>query len=357
MTAFESLKQQLQVQIKTWLITGVAGFIGSNLLETLLKLNQRVVGLDNFSTGHQRNLDEVQTLVTSAQWAKFQFVNGDIRNLEECRQAMKWATPSSASIHESYAVDYVLHQAALGSVPRSIEDPITTNQNNIDGFLNMLVAARDAKVKRLVYAASSSTYGDHPDLPKVEDKIGKPLSPYSVTKLVNELYAEVFARTYGFETIGLRYFNIFGRRQDPEGAYAAVIPKWIAAMIKNEPVYVNGDGETSRDFCYIDNTVQANLLAATASNEESSNQVYNVAVGDRTSLNQVYFHLRNILADQFPYLKDAQPVYRDFRVGDVRHSLADISKAKRLIEYMPSHRIDEGLKEAMSWYVGFLVRP
>ena len=354
MTAFESLKQGLQTYPKTWLVTGVAGFIGSNLLEALLKLNQRVVGLDNFSTGHQRNLDEVKTLVTPAQWANFQFINGDIRNLEDCRQSMNWTTRSSSLSTQSSAVDYVLHQAALGSVPRSIEDPITTNQNNIDGFLNILVAARDAKVKRLVYAASSSTYGDHPDLPKVEDKIGKPLSPYAVTKLVNELYADVFARTYGFKTIGLRYFNIFGRRQDPDGAYAAVIPKWIAAMIKNEPVYINGDGETSRDFCYIDNAVQANLLAATATNEEAANQAYNVAVGDRTSLNQLYYLLRDNLANQFSHLKDAAPVYRDFRIGDVRHSLADITKGKELIGYNPKYRINEGLKEAMEWYVGFM---
>jgi len=356
MTAFESLKQALQAHPKTWLVTGVAGFIGSNLLETLLKLKQRVVGLDNFSTGHQRNLDEVQTLVSAKQWANFQFINGDIRNLEDCRQAMNWTTQSSALSHQTYAVDYVLHQAALGSVPRSIEDPITINQNNIDGFLNMIVAARDAKVKRFVYAASSSTYGDHPDLPKVEDKIGKPLSPYAVTKLVNELYAEVFARTYGFNTIGLRYFNIFGRRQDPEGAYAAVIPKWIAAMIKNEPLYINGDGETSRDFCYIDNTVQANLLAATATNDEAANQVYNVAVGDRTSLNQLYFHLRDNLASRFPHLQDANPVYRDFRVGDVRNSQADVSKAESLLGYRPTHRVGEGLAEAMAWYVKDLLK-
>jgi UDP-N-acetylglucosamine 4-epimerase len=310
------------------------------LLETLLKLNQRVVGLDNFSTGHQRNLDEVKTLVSLEQWANFSLIQGDIRSFEDCRRAC-------AGAH------YVLHQAALGSVPRSIEDPITTNQNNIDGFLNVLVAARDARVKRFVYAASSSTYGDHPDLPKVEDKIGKPLSPYAVTKLVNELYADVFAKTYGFKTIGLRYFNIFGCRQDPDGAYAAVIPKWIAAMIKKEPVYINGDGETSRDFCYIENTVQANLLAATASNPEASDQVYNVAVGDRTSLNQLYFYLRDNLSNHFPHLKEAQPVYRDFRTGDVRHSLADISKGRNLMGYCPTHRISDGLREAMEWYVGF----
>lgn len=338
MNAFDALKQQLKAEPRTWLVTGVAGFIGSNLLEALLKLSQHVVGLDNFSTGHQRNLDEVQTLVTPAQWANFQFINGDIRNLDDCHRACT-------------RVNYVLHQAALGSVPRSIEDPITTNQNNIDGFLNMLVAARDAKVKSFVYAASSSTYGDHPDLPKVEYKIGKPLSPYAVTKLVNELYADVFARTYGFKAIGLRYFNIFGRRQDPDGAYAAVIPKWIAAMIKNESVYINGDGETSRDFCYVDNAVQANLLAAMATNEDTTNQVYNVAVGDRTSLNQLYFHLRDDLSSKFPHLEDANPVYRDFRSGDVRHSLADISKAEKLLGYSPSHRLGAGLAESMEWYV------
>jgi len=295
MTAYESLQQKLKAEPKTWLVTGVAGFIGSNLLEALLKLDQHVVGLDNFSTGYQRNLDEVKTLVTSAQWASFEFIQGDIRNLGDCHRACN-------------GVDFVLHQAALGSVPRSIEDPVTTNQNNIDGFLNILVAARDAKVKRFVYAASSSTYGDHPDLPKVEDKIGKPLSPYAVTKLVNELYAEVFARTYGFKTIGLRYFNIFGRRQDPNGAYAAVIPKWIASMLESAPIYINGDGETSRDFCYIDNAIQANLLAAVASSEEATNQVYNVAVGDQTSLNQLYLFLRDSLAKYFPYLSEAKPI-------------------------------------------------
>lgn len=354
MTAFESLKQELQIQPKTWLITGVAGFIGSNLLEALLKLNQRVVGLDNFSTGHQRNLDEVQSLITSTQWSNFQFINGDIRNLDDCNRAMKWTTQSLAISPQIYAVDYVLHQAALGSVPRSIEDPISTNQNNIDGFLNMLVAARDAKVKGFVYAASSSTYGDHPDLPKVEDKIGKPLSPYAVTKLVNELYAEVFAKTYDFKTIGLRYFNIFGRRQDPEGAYAAVIPGWIAAMIKNEPVYINGDGETSRDFCYVDNAVQANLLAALVADGAAVNQVYNVAAGQRTTLNQLYRTLQATLSAQFPRLASAVPVYRDFRAGDVRHSLADIDKAGKLLGYAPTHGVDAGLQEAMGWYLGFL---
>jgi UDP-N-acetylglucosamine 4-epimerase len=344
MSRYDQVKQELKAEPKKWLVTGVAGFIGSNLLETLLKLDQTVVGLDNFSTGYQENLDEVQGLVTPEQWRRFSFIEGDIRDLETCNQVCN-------------GVDYVLHQAALGSVPRSLADPIATNASNMTGFLNMLVAGRDAKVKSFTYAASSSTYGDHPALPKVEEIIGKPLSPYAVTKYVNELYADVFAKCYGFKSIGLRYFNVFGKRQNLNGAYAAVIPKWIAAMIKNEPVYINGDGLSSRDFCYIDNTVQANLLAATASNEEAANQVFNVAVGDRTSLNQLYFNLRDNLADQFPHMKDAKPIYRDFRAGDVRHSLADISKAKRLIGYQPSHRIDEGLKEAMSWYVGFLVRP
>jgi UDP-N-acetylglucosamine 4-epimerase len=357
MTAYEAVKQQLRREPKTWLVTGVAGFIGSNLLETLLKLNQRVVGLDNFSTGKQRNLDEVQGLVAPDQWANFSFIQGDVRNLDDCSKAMVWNTLPSAVSRKSCAVDYVLHQAALGSVPRSIEDPITTNQNNIDGFLNILVTARDAKVKRFVYAASSSTYGDHPDLPKTEDKIGKPLSPYAVTKLVNELYADVFAKTYGFKSIGLRYFNIFGRRQDPNGVYAAVIPKWIAAMIKNERVYINGDGETSRDFCYIDNAIQINLLAAATTTEESINQVYNVAVGDNTSLSQLYLILRDKLSRKFLHLNNAEPSYREFRAGDVRHSLADIKKAQQLIGYQPTHRIDQGLTEAMDWYTSFLLDP
>lgn len=341
MTAYESLQQQLRAEPQTWLITGVAGFIGSNLLETLLKLDQRVVGLDNLSTGYRYNVDEVKQLVNSAQWAKFRFIEGDICDLATCRRACD-------------DVDYVLHQAALGSVPRSIEDPIIANRNNIDGFLNMLIAARDAKVQRFVYAASSSTYGDHPGLPKVEKNIGTPLSPYALTKLVNELYADVFATTYGFRSIGLRYFNIFGRRQDPEGAYAAVIPKWIAAMIMNEPVFINGDGETSRDFCYIENAVQANLLAAVACDEATTNQVYNVAVGERTSLNQLNFYLRDGLSARFPYLKIAHPIYRDFRAGDVRHSLADIQKAQELLKYQPRYRVIEGLNESMDWYIDFL---
>jgi len=338
MTAFDTLKAQLQAEPKTWLVTGVAGFIGSNLAEALLQLDQRVVGLDNFATGHQKNLDQVQASVGAERWARFSFMHGDIRDPETCQAASK-------------GVDYVLHQAALGSVPRSLEDPLTTHAANNTGFINMLVAARDAKVKRFVYAASSSTYGDHPGLPKVEDIIGKPLSPYAVTKLVNELYADVFGRCYGMQSIGLRYFNIFGRRQDPNGAYAAVVPKWVSSMIHNEPVYINGDGETSRDFCYIDNVIQANLLAATSQHAEAANQVYNVAVGDRTSLNQLFEAIRTNLAPRFAHLTDFKPVYRDFRAGDVRHSLADISKARTRLGYEPTHRIGEGLAEAMDWYV------
>jgi len=391
MTPYEQLLTQLPLSPKTWLITGAAGFIGSNLLETLLKLNQRVVGLDNFATGHQRNLDEVQTLVTPTQWQNFSFIQGDIRNLEDCQRAMTYRhceERSDAAIHapdpaviasearQSIPIDYVLHQAALGSVPRSLADPITTNATNISGFLNMLVAARDAKVKSFTYAASSSTYGDHPGLPKVEDTIGKPLSPYAVTKYVNELYADVFARCYGLNTIGLRYFNVFGPRQDPNGAYAAVIPKWIASLIHGEPVYINGDGETSRDFCFINNTVQANLLAATVAApipviasearqsmppESPTNQVYNIACGDRTTLNELFHLIRNnlVIASPDPVIASearqsipSAPIYRDFRPGDVRHSLADISKAQRLLGYAPTQRIGQGLELAMPWYIG-----
>jgi UDP-N-acetylglucosamine 4-epimerase len=353
MTAYESLLTELPRAPRTWLITGVAGFIGSNLLETLLKLDQRVVGLDNFATGHQRNLDEVRSLTTPDQWANFCFIQGDIRELDDCRQAMQWRHTHDSALAAT-PVEHVLHQAALGSVPRSLVDPITTNGANVTGFLNMLVAARDASVKSFTYAASSSTYGDHPDLPKVEEVIGKPLSPYAVTKYVNELYADVFARSYSFNTIGLRYFNVFGRRQDPDGAYAAVIPKWTASLIKGEAVYINGDGETSRDFCYVDNAVQANLLAATAHESGALNQVYNVAVGERTSLNDLFRHLRDNLAIGQPWIASSQPVYRDFRSGDVRHSLANVEKIGRLLGYRASHRIGEGLQEALGWYVKHL---
>lgn len=340
MSQYQTVCEQLQQAPKTWLITGVAGFIGSNLLETLLNLNQNVVGLDNFATGHQHNLDEVQSLVKPEQWANFKFYEGDIRNFEDCQIAC-------------VGVDYVLHQAALGSVPRSIADPITTNAANITGFLNMLTAARDAEVKSFTYAASSSTYGDHPALPKVEENIGKPLSPYAVTKYVNELYAEVFARTYGFKTIGLRYFNVFGKRQDPNGAYAAVIPKWTAAMITGDDLFINGDGETSRDFCFIENTVQANILAATTQNDEAKNQVYNVAVGDRTTLNDLFNAIKAALNEnRMIYTKE--PVYRDFRAGDVRHSQASVEKINNLLGYKPEFIISQGIDQAMPWYIKFL---
>lgn len=338
MNKYNEILEQLNETPKSWLITGVAGFIGSNLLETLLNNNQKVLGVDNFSTGHQHNLDQVKSRVSPEQWSNFKLINGDIRDKDTCKNLCN-------------DINYVLHQAALGSVPRSIEDPITTNENNISGFLNILTAAKDANVDRFVYAASSSTYGDHPDLPKVEDKIGNPLSPYAVTKLVNELYADVFARCYNFKTIGLRYFNIFGRRQDPDGAYAAVIPKWVSSIINNEPVYINGDGETSRDFCYIDNAVQANILAATTTNPEAVNQVYNVALNHRTSLNQLFNMIQARLRDRDSTLEEQKPVYRGFRAGDVRHSLADISKTKNLLGYQPSHVIDKGLDEAIDWYV------
>ncbi|CAA0083765.1 UDP-N-acetylglucosamine 4-epimerase [BD1-7 clade bacterium] len=342
MSRYQEIVQTLQETPRVWLVTGVAGFIGSNLLETLLKLDQVVVGLDNFSTGHQHNLDEVRALVPDDQWQRFRFIEGDICSLGDCQKAVE-------------GVDYVLHQAALGSVPRSITDPITTNMNNISGFLNMLVAARDAGVKSFTYAASSSTYGDHPALPKVEENIGNPLSPYAVTKYVNELYADVFARTYGFNCIGLRYFNVFGRRQDPDGAYAAVIPKWTAALIKGEAVFINGDGETSRDFCYIDNTVQMNILAATAE-ASAKNEVYNVAVGDRTTLNDLFVAIREALLLSDMPVDGIKPIYRDFRAGDVRHSQADVSKAADKLGYNPQYQISDGIAKAMPWYVKFIGR-
>jgi len=339
MSRYAQIKTQLSQSPKTWLITGCAGFIGSNLLEQLLTLNQTVVGLDNFATGHQHNLDEVQTQVTEQQWRCFKFIEGDIRNTEDCNQAVT-------------NVDYILHQAALGSVPRSIADPILTNSANITGFLNMLVAAKNAKVKTFVFAASSSTYGDHPALPKVEDTIGKPLSPYAVTKYVNELYADVFNKTYGLNSIGLRYFNVFGKRQDPDGAYAAVIPKWTAAMINNQNVLINGDGDTSRDFCFIENAVQANILAATAE-DKGLNQIYNVALGDRTTLNTLFNSLQSALKNNGVHYSQSA-VYQAFRAGDVRHSQADISKAQELLGFEPEYQIQQGIDKAMPWYKSFL---
>ncbi len=335
MTRFIQVCELLQQQPKRWAISGVAGFIGSNLLEALLKLDQQVVGLDNFATGHQHNLDEVRNLVTEEQWQRFTFIEGDIRQRQDCKAFVA-------------SCDYVLHQAALGSVPRSINDPITTNDVNISGFLNVLQEAKEQQVSAFVYAASSSTYGDHPDLPKVEDKIGNPLSPYAVTKYVNELYSAVFQRSYQFPSIGLRYFNVFGPRQDPNGAYAAVIPKWTAALIDEEQVFINGDGETSRDFCFIDNVVQMNILAATAG--LTTSEVFNVALNDQTTLTQLYDLLLENLA-KYGVVRSAKPEYRDFRAGDVRHSRADISKAETLLGYAPQYNIGQGLSLAMPWYI------
>ena len=342
MNKFAELKAHLRDNTYHWLVTGAAGFIGSNLVEQLLKLNQRVTGLDNFATGHRYNLDEVRELVGSTAWANFTFIEGDIRKLDDCT-------------HACAGIDYVLHQAALGSVSRSIADPITTNDTNVGGFLNMISAARDAKTRRFVYAASSSTYGDHPALPKVESVIGSPLSPYAVTKYVNELYADVFGRCYGTEAIGLRYFNVFGPRQDPHGAYAAVIPQWIAALIENRALFINGDGETSRDFCFIDNVVQANILAA-MSPSSAANQVYNVALNERTSLNELHRMMCELLQPRFPHVAELTPQFKDFRAGDVRHSQADISKAQTLLGFAPTHRIGEGLQQAMEWYIDHLDR-
>ncbi len=341
MTKYEVVQEHLRSHQSRWLVTGAAGFIGSNLVEKLLRLGQKVTGLDNLSNGFLHNLDQVEALVGPEAWQNFTFIKGDIVSSSDCALACQ-------------DVDYVLHEAALGSVSRSIEDPVATNVCNISGFLNMLVAARDAGVKRFVYAASSSTYGDHPALPKVEDQIGAPLSPYAVTKLVNELYADVFSRTYGLQSIGLRYFNVFGPRQDPDSAYAAVIPQWAASLINKQPVLINGDGETSRDFCFIDNVVQANLLAAQTTDSNAVNQVYNVALGDRTTLNELYRSMRATLAKRDPDLLTHQPTYRDFRKGDVRHSQADISKAQNLLGYKPEYRIDAGLERAIRWYIDML---
>ena len=337
MSAYDQVQLSLKAAPKKWLVTGVAGFIGSNLLETLLKLEQSVVGLDNFSLGSRKNLGEVRSNVSPDQWARFQFVEGDIVDLPSCRRVCS-------------GVDFVLHQAALGSVPRSIEEPLASHASNVTGSLNVFLAARDAGVKGFVYASSSAVYGDSPELPKQESKIGAPLSPYAATKLADEVYASAFARSYEFRSIGLRYFNVFGPRQDPEGAYAAVIPKWIAALLKRAEVSINGDGETSRDFCFIDNVVQANLLAATTQNPGAVDQVYNIAVGERTTLNELFLLLQNSLRRLEPNLPEQKPVYREFRAGDVRHSLADISKAKQLLGYEPTHKIREGLELAMEWY-------
>lgn len=337
MTVYSERLAALRRAPRRWLVTGVAGFIGSNLLETLLREGQHVVGLDNFATGHLHNLDLVREAVGADAWARFSFIQGDIRDLATCRAACE-------------GVAIVLHQAALGSVPRSLQDPITSNETNVSGFLNMLVASRDAGVGRFVYAASSSTYGDHPALPKVEDVIGKPLSPYAVTKYVNELYASVFGKAYGLQSVGLRYFNVFGPRQDPNGAYAAVIPKWAASILHEETVFINGDGETSRDFCFVDNAVQANVLAATAERPDAIGQVYNVAVGGQTSLNELHRLLVEKLTHACPGLLALPAIHRDFRSGDVRHSRADISKARDRLGYFPQYQLSDGLDVAVRWY-------
>lgn len=335
MSHYEDIKKEISKNPKTWLITGVAGFIGSNLLETLLLLNQRVVGLDNFSTGFSENLDKVKLALTEDQWLRFKFHEGDIGNYDLCLNLLD-------------RVDYVLHQAALGSVPRSIANPINTNAANITGFLNILNASKEIGVKSFTFAASSSSYGDHPALPKVEENIGAPLSPYAVTKYVNELYADVFYKTYDFNSVGLRYFNVFGKRQNPDGAYAAVIPKWIVAAMNHEDVFINGDGETSRDFCYIENAVQANILAATS--DQDGAQIYNVAVGDQTSLNELIEIIKSDLSARNCSYK-GQIKYQDFRVGDVRHACADVSKIKDHLGYSPTHTVRDGLTETISWFI------
>jgi UDP-N-acetylglucosamine 4-epimerase len=339
---FEETKAALMASPKTWAVTGVAGFIGSHLLETLLQLKQKVIGLDNLSTGHASNLAEVESAVGSDLWENFQWIEGDIQNFSTCEKFVQRA-------------DYVLHQAAIGSVPRSLANPLETNANNDTGFVNMLWAAQQAKVKRFVYASSSSVYGDGTVFPQVEDAIGNCLSPYAVSKRVNELYADVFARCYGMQTIGLRYFNVFGPRQYPSGPYAAVIPKWIAAMIANQPVQINGDGTTTRDFCYVANVVQANILAAVAKNPDSVNHVYNIALGCETTLATLFQMLKDKLSPAMPQVRDFKPIHRPFQPGDVRHSRADTSKASQFLGYQPTHDLDAGLDESMSWYLDKVV--
>jgi UDP-N-acetylglucosamine 4-epimerase len=336
-SAYHALLQQLERTPRTWLVTGAAGFIGSNLVETLLRSRQRVVGLDNFATGHIANLRQVRQLLPGFFKKNFRFIEGNITDTKICRRACR-------------GVDYVLHQAALGSVPRSIEQPLDSHASNVTGFVTILTAARDAEVRRLVYASSSSVYGDHPSLPKQEDTLGDLLSPYAATKFINEIYAEVFSRCYRVQTVGLRYFNVFGPRQDPEGPYAAVIPKWVAALLHDEPVHIYGDGRTSRDFCYIANAVQANLLAATTRRRGAVNQVYNVALNERTTLNDLFRLIRDLLAERHPRIARIKPVYHDFRRGDVRHSQADVTKAHDLLGYQPTHRLAEGLNEALTFY-------
>jgi len=335
---YEEVKNDLQASPKTWLVTGVAGFIGSNLAETLLKLDQKVISLDNFATGHRYNLEHIKNSVSSEQWSNFTFIEGDVSNYDTCASVTK-------------DVDIILHQAALGSVPRSIDDPVTSNNANVTGFLNILTAAKENGVKRFVYASSSSVYGDSQELPKVEERTGNLLSPYAVTKYVNELYSAVFHKCYGMEPIGLRYFNVFGKRQDPNGAYAAVMPKWIGQLLNGEDLFINGDGETSRDFTYIDNVVQANILAGTTMNEKAFGEAFNTAVGGRETLNNLYKAIVDGLKDNLPDIEIKEPIYRDFRSGDIRHSNANIDKLKVLLEYEPTHSLEDGLKASIAWYI------
>ncbi len=335
---YNEVKKELMHKPKTWLVTGVAGFIGSNLVEALLKLDQKVIGLDNFSTGHKYNLTHIQESVTPREWENFTFIEGDIINFETCQEITK-------------GVDIVLHQAALGSVPRSIDNPVLTNQNNVTGFLNMLTSAKENGVKRFVYASSSSVYGDSKELPKVEERTGNLLSPYAVTKYVNELYMGVFQKCYGMEAIGLRYFNVFGKRQDPNGAYAAVMPKWIGQILNGEDVFINGDGETSRDFTYIDNVIQANILAGTTNNEKAFGEAFNTAIGGRETLNNLYDAIVKGIEKEIPSINIKKPIYRDFRAGDIRHSNANIDKMRDLLGYEPTHTLENGLKESIAWYI------
>jgi UDP-N-acetylglucosamine 4-epimerase len=342
MRIYEETQQRIERKPRRWLVTGAAGFIGSHLVEHLLNHGQSVTGLDNFSTGKRENLEHVRQAVGAEAWKKMRFIQGDIRSLDSCREACDGA-------------ELVLHQAALGSVPRSIDDPLSSNDNNINGFLNMLVAARDASVARMVYASSSAIYGDHPALPKVEHVIGKPLSPYGLTKGVNEQYAGTFAECYGFRTIGLRYFNVFGPRQNPDGEYSAVISAWIGALLRGQTAYVNGDGKNGRDFCYVENVVQANLLAATVEDPAATNQAYNIALGEQTTLNELFEMIRLLLVPRLPHIAKVRATHREPRRGDVRFSQADISKARKLLGYRPTHRVLEGLEKTIDWYAANLV--
>lgn len=336
--AYEEIKEILRKTPKSWLVTGAAGFIGSHLVENLLALGQTVTGLDNFATGSQQNIDDVLSKTATENTARFHLISGDIRDLEACRKACE-------------GKEIVLHQAALGSVPRSLKDPLSTYSVNADGFFNMILAARDAGVESFVYASSSSVYGDEPNLPKKEDRIGNPLSPYALTKLHNEQMAQIFARCYGFRSIGLRYFNVFGPRQDPNGPYAAVIPRWFDAFSEDRQPLIYGDGETSRDFCYVENVVHANILAATASNEDAWNRAYNVACGSRTTLNELAALIRDEVSKEHPRAKTIKPKYEDFRKGDIRHSLADISQGQKLLRYHPQFFVQDGLRHAAEWYL------